>query len=310
MPCYYPLQANFSIRSDGKKSIFFSNSKARLFEMGKSSLDPASGLMLPCGRCMGCLLERSRQWAVRIMHEAQMYDENCFLTLTFDEDHLRSECPDGSISKKHMQKFLKRLRQRFSDRKIRYFYCGEYGEQFGRPHYHLCLFNFDFPDKELSHVSKGFRYYTSNICSSLWRFGNNLISDLTFDSAAYVARYCTKKINGSLAEDHYKGRTPEFSQASLKPGIGALWLDKFGATDVFPHDNVVVNSYPCKPPRYYDKRLEKHDPLRFEAVKADRVLRAEARSDDSTHARLLVREKCLKSRFNKLVRKMESSNDF
>lgn len=304
MPCYYPLQASFFLQDDGKKKIRFSNSAAELFYNGHKSLSD-SHLSLPCGRCMGCRLEKSRQWAVRIMHEASLYEDNCFVTLTFDDKHLGTMCPNGSIDRKHMQDFMKRLRQKFKDRRIRVFYCGEYGDDFGRPHYHLCLFNIDFPDKTYWKSINGFNYYISDVLSDIWSFGHNVISDLTFESAAYVARYCTKKINGSLAEDHYKGRTPEFCQASLKPGIGSDWIDKFGKSDVWPFDEVVVRGYKCKPPRYYDKRLEKIDPIAFEESKVSRTDRAIKKEDDNTHRRLLVKEKCQAARMKQLVRKLE-----
>lgn len=303
MPCFFPLQASFSIRADGKKDISFSKPAQALFLSGVKPV--GDYISLPCGRCIGCRLERSRQWAVRIMHEASLYEDNCFLTLTFDPEHLSSMCPTGSLDRSHMQNFLKRLRQKFSAVKIRTFYCGEYGESMGRPHYHMCLFNLDFKDKVLEFVSNGFRYYSSVLLSSVWPFGHCVISDLTFDSAAYVARYCVKKVNGDASAVHYAGRLPEFSQASLKPGIGAFWLDKHGESDCFARDELVVSGVKCKPPRYYDKRLERDDPVRFERVKKARVDRAVEHADDATFKRLAVRERCLQARFTKLLRKLE-----
>ena len=306
MPCYHPLQVSFSLREDGKKQIAFSPIAHEMFEKG---IKPFVGdyMSLPCGRCMGCRLERSRQWAVRIMHEASLYEDNSFVTLTFDQDHLDEMCPSGSLDRKHMQLFMKRLRKKFSDRKVRTFYCGEYGDNLGRPHYHACLFNLDFVDKQYWSQSNGCRYYVSESLRDVWPYGHSVVGDLTFDSAAYVARYCTKKITGRDAEDHYKGRLPEFCQASLKPGIGSGWLDKFGASDVFPLDEVVVRGVKCKPPRYYDKRLERDDPEAFARLKVLRSERAEEKEDDNTYKRLLVKEKCQQARMNRLVRKLERS---
>jgi len=306
MPCYHPLQASFSVRSDGKKQIAFSKTAHEMFEKG---LNPVVGnyLSLPCGQCMGCRLERSRQWAVRIMHEASLYEDNCFVTLTFDPHYLSLKCPNGSLDRKHMQNFMKRLRQKFKDRKIRTFYCGEYGDNLGRPHYHACLFNLDFADKELWSVNNGCRYYVSQSLNDVWPYGHCVVGDLTFDSAAYVARYCTKKVTGTKAEDYYKGKLPEFCQASLKPGIGSGWLDKYGSSDVFPLDEVVVRGVKCKPPRYYDKRLERDDPKAFELVKIARSERADVRADDNSYKRLLVKERCQQARFKKLIRTIERS---
>ena len=126
MVCYHPLQADFTVRSDGKKKLVFSNSKAKLFEQGLLPIVSNNSLSLPCGKCMGCRLERSRQWAIRIMHEASLYADNCFVTLTYDEEHLSKMCPNGSLVRKHVQDFLKRLRRRFDNSRIRYYYCVVY----------------------------------------------------------------------------------------------------------------------------------------------------------------------------------------
>lgn len=196
---------------------------------------------LPCGSCIGCRLERSRQWAVRMMHEAQMHESNCFLTLTFDDDHLESMCRTElglyTVRRKHMQDFMKRVRAKHS---VRYYYSGEYGDRYTRPHYHVCLFGYDFKaDRQLWKRIKGSLYYVSDELCKFWSFGHSVISDLTFDSAAYVARYCMKKLTGKLS-DVYMDREPEFGQGSLKPGLGASWVQKFASTDVYPHDSVVV----------------------------------------------------------------------
>lgn len=297
MPCYFPLQATFSQRSDGKKDIRFSK-----YDWFTKGMKPDNGILLPCGRCMGCRLEKSRQWALRCMHEAKMHEENCFVTLTFAPEHLPE---DGSLCKKHMQDFIKRLRRKFDDRRIRVFYCGEYGDNLGRPHYHLCLFNMEFADKRYWKTVNGCRYYTSTILDDLWPYGFNTVGDLTFESAAYVARYCTKKVNGSQAEDHYQGRLPEFAGMSLKPGIGKPWLDKFGRTDVFPHDNCIARGARCKLPRYYDVLWERERPDEFAKAKEARQKRGEEKEDDHTFERLATKLKCQEARFKKLIRNME-----
>ena len=329
MPCYFPLQASYSVRSDGKKDIQFSDAQARLFHAGLQSVGD-SNLSIPCGQCVGCRLERSRQWALRCVHESQMYEDNCFVTLTFDDEHLAKMCPGGSLVRKHVQDFLKRLRKKFArgfdylerTRKgdvskffqrdgIRVFYCGEYGEELYRPHYHLSLFNCAFPDREHWKTVNGFHYYNSDVLDSVWtidgsQIGHAVVADFSFETAAYVARYCTKKITGSQADDHYQGRLPEFCGMSLKPGIGRVWLDKFGKTDVFPFDNCIVRGVQCKPPRYYDKRLEADDVSAFELLKLRRAARGELKAADSTFDRLAVRLKCQEARFKKLIRKMEN----
>lgn len=303
MPCYHPLQVKVSVSETGKKQIDFSSSEsydARLaFEAGQTL--PSNFMSLPCGQCMGCRLEKSRQWALRCMHEASLHEDNCFLTLTYSDDFLPA---DGSLHKSHFQLFFKRLRRSYEAVRIRYFMCGEYGENFGRPHYHACIFGFDFPDKSVfkrgQHV-----LYTSDILNRLWGMGHCTIGDLSFESAAYVARYCTKKVTGTRAKEHYAGRQPEYATMSLKPGIGADWYERW-KRDCFPSDYLIVNGHKCKPPRYYDKRLERENPALYEEIKLRRQALAED-DDESSYRRLIDREKCQQARFKKLIRKIEKA---
>ena len=260
-------------------------------------------LQLPCGQCVGCRLERSRQWAVRCMHEASLYDRNCFVTLTYDADHV-----GVSLQYSEFQKFMKRLRQyvrrRFTsarERRVRFYMCGEYGEQFARPHFHACLFNFDFPDKAyLCRSPGGSHVYRSADLEKLWRFGFSSVGDVNFQSAAYVARYVMKKVTGRMAASHYElvdaetgeivKRAPEFARMSLKPGIGAGWLRKY-SSDVYPHGRVVVNGHETNPPRYYDKLWKDEDALAFEDLQYARFLSGQERHADSLPDRLRAREK-------------------
>jgi len=106
--------------------------------------DVVSRLELRCGQCIACRLEKSRQWAVRCMHEASQWDNNVFVTLTYDDEHLPE---DQGLDVSEFQRFAKRLRKARPDDKVRYFHCGEYGEQLQRPHYHALVFNVDFPDR-------------------------------------------------------------------------------------------------------------------------------------------------------------------
>ena len=183
MPCYHPLKGykgRVISETTGKRPVVF-NSRDGYSDM------PVS---VPCGRCIGCRIDRSRQWAVRCVHEASLYERNCFITLTFDDNHLP---PGGSLVKKDFQLFMKRLRQ-FACRNvwvpvlgeyvelprkywirggvgIRYFHCGEYGEQLGRPHHHACIFNFNFADRYLWKERDGVRLYRSKALESLWSDG-------------------------------------------------------------------------------------------------------------------------------------------
>ena len=206
-------------------------------------------VQVPCTRCVGCDLDRSRQWAVRCVNESDLHDQNCFLTLTYDDAHLPE---DGSLHKDHLQKFWKRAR--FAGIKLRYFACGEYGSKFSRPHYHAIVFGYWPEDTMLYSFRQGQELYVSPLIAKLWPFGYHIVADVTFQSAAYVARYCLKKVRGrEESENYYGDRQPEFVVMSRKPGIGADWLRKYH-DDVYPADDIVISDkIHCKPPKYYDQ---------------------------------------------------------
>lgn len=234
--------------------------------------DCVRALFLSCGQCFGCRLERSRQWAIRCMHEAQMHDRNCYITLTYADEHLPAK---RSLNYTHFQKFMKRLRKQQScwdvttgePHAIRFYMCGEYGDEKTRPHFHACIFNHDFHDKTIFKKRKNADLYKSALLEKLWPYGYSTVGAVTFESAAYVARYVMKKITGDQAEGHYRGavdettgeyeyREPEFNHMSLRPGLGAKWLEQYAA-DVYPHGLVVINGKEVTPPKYYDKWIEK-----------------------------------------------------
>lgn len=192
------------------------------------------------------------------MHEASLYEKNCFLTLTYDEKNLPF---DHSLHLDHYQLFMKRLRKKYGSG-IRFFHCGEYGEALGRPHYHSLLFNHDFPDKKFYSSKGGNSIYTSDELNGIWNKGFAVIGDLTFESAGYVARYALKKITGENAEKHYNGKKPEYCTMSRRPGIGKGWFDKF-KDDVYNRDRVLINGKISRPPKYYDGLLQKVDPSKL-----------------------------------------------
>ena len=146
---------------------------------------------------------------------------------------------------------MKRLRKELGDG-IRFYGCGEYGENFGRPHYHVCLFNRDFPDKKRYGPDAGDKtLYTSELLSSLWPNGGSIVAGVSWDSISYVAGYVCDKITGKDADCHYGGRDPEFGVMSRRPGLGADYLARYG-DEVYAHDSVVINGREVKPPRFYD----------------------------------------------------------
>lgn len=295
MTCYNPLVA---YRSEGR--IVFN-----------SPFPLAKGFNIKCGQCIGCRLDYSRQWAVRCVHEAQMHERNCFITLTFNPEALEARTRPWSLDVRDFQLFMKRLRKKHGKR-IRFFHCGEYGDKNQRPHYHALLFGFDFPDKKLWSTREGVNLYISESLQELWPHGFSTIGDVTFQSAAYCSRYIMKKIKGEGAERHYEvmdeetgevfNRDPEYCTMSRKPGIGREWFDKY-KTDVFPNDYVVINGKKIKPPRYYDSLLTEEE---LAEIKKERQKAMPDLIKDYDHNmdRLFVEEAVKTKQLERLIRNL------
>ncbi len=303
MPCFHPVIStkSFKPKSNGKHIIKF------------GVWDPEFGerMELPCYNCNGCRLQRSQQWAARCYHESKLHDDNAFITLTYDNEHLPY---GGTLVLKHFQDFMKRLRSKHPDIKIVFYHCGEYGDNFGRPHYHACLFGFDFKDKELFQQKDSVNLYISEELTKLWGKGFCTTGDVTLESAGYVARYIMKKVNGDLADDHYETlvpetgeiiqRNPEYTTMSLKPAVGKLWFKKY-LTDVFPSDEIIIKGKKLKPPKYYDGQYELINPEHLKQIKLDRQTKAALRADDNTPKRLAVKEKISNIKLKKLKRQLK-----
>lgn len=232
--------------------------------------------IVPCGQCIGCRNNRSESWATRMVHEAQLHKHNAFLTLTYNQKHLPL---DGSLNPIEVTLFLKRLRERIYPKKISYFYCGEYGENYSRPHYHMALFGYDFSEDRVQHRKCESGYvYRSPLLEELWPFGYSEIGNLEYDSARYIAGYIQKKITGKNASSQYEITLPsgeisqilpEFARMSKNPAIGLNWIKKY-ADDIYNYDCATVGGKKLKTPAYYDKFLQKHDPARYEQTKINR----------------------------------------
>ena len=265
-------------------------------------------LTIPCGQCVGCRLERSRQWAVRCVHEASLHEDNCFITLTYNNESLPE---DGSLNKKHFQDFMKRLRKKYKNKKIRYYHCGEYGDKNFRPHYHAIIFGLEFDDQKLFTVNNGEKLYTSEKLEKLWPFGFSTIGTVTFESAAYVARYVMKKVNGKNAKNHYErvdsntgeiySLVPEYNTMSRRPGIASGWFDKY-KDDVYPSDNIHLREKTFRPPKFYDKMYEHLMPNEMEKIKMQRMKNMQKHAKDNTAERLAVKEQVKNAQLNKLIR--------
>jgi len=278
MPCYHPLKGwlESDVDEGKKRCVVFTKQE------GAHWLPTT----VPCGKCVGCRLERARMWSIRCVHEASLYQKNCFITLTFDDQHISK---NGSLIKKDFQLFMKRLRKAYGE-KIRFFHVGEYGSQLQRPHHHACIFNHDFEDKILFTIRNNVKLYVSSQLEKLWNHqGFCTVGEVTAESAAYIAGYCLKKVSGKEASFHYKQKISEYNSMSRNPGIGAKWLEQFH-DDVYNYDHIILDGgFKSRPPRFYDKNLDKKNPQKLLQIK-NRRIKMSFNNPHNTPERLAVRE--------------------
>lgn len=311
MPCFNPIQGYRArhVNESGKRGIVF-NAKDGFIDMP---------VKVPCGRCRGCRLEYSRQWAIRCVHEAQVHDDNSFITLTYNNDNLPE---NRSIDKRELQRFFKRLRKEIGE--FRYFACGEYGEMQNRPHYHAIIFGYEFPDKLVWSESNGNVLYRSAQLEKVWNKGYCLIGDVTFESAAYVARYVMKKHKPDKRKTDEENKKPyqivdretgeyyevqpEFclmskgTKKNQKGGIGKQWYDMYKGDTT--KDFITINGKKVSVPRYYDRLLDKENPKELLRRKGNRIKNFDA--ENNTQERLIVREKCQIAKTQLLKRNFEN----
>lgn len=326
MPCYHPLK-RFSIATDyDGKSIgkvvpygvvalvkchpgdswhaydFVPKSPQRYYRVC-TEYDT-----IPCGQCIGCRLEYSRQWANRCMLELQYHKSSYFVTFTYNEDFVPRSyyanpdtgeaLPSLTLRKRDWQLFMKRLRKAFPDQKIRFFCCGEYGPETFRPHYHAILFGLELDDLVFYKQSQGFNYYTSDKLQRCWSalftrkqdgdlpqyvsMGRCLIANVTWETCAYTARYITKKLTGPEATFYTDFNIePPFVLMSRKPGIARQYYDDHPDVMDYEYINVKTDKGGRKfrPPKYYDRLFDVDEPERSAELKAVRKRMAEAAKD-------------------------------
>ncbi|QXP08502.1 MAG: replication initiator protein [Arizlama microvirus] len=241
---------------------------------------------LPCGQCILCRLEHARQWAVRITHEASLHDDNSFITLTYEDKHIPEH---GSLQYEDLQKFWKRLRKEIG--KLRYFAVGEYGDKENRPHYHACIFGHSFTENRQMLRRAPNALWTNEVLQNAWGLGHVSVGTLNFVTAQYTASYVTKKLNNARRYrrvDEATGELIDLVQPrafmSLRPAIGLDWLTQYGDA-VYAHDHVVANGRAQKPPRYYDRWLEKRSELALQMIKEGRKQQAERKTPEQNRAR-------------------------
>lgn len=311
MPCYHPLHAlrhPTSINSNTGKPVY------QVLNYLDSRYNDPECIQIPCGKCVGCRLERSRQWANRCMLELQYHKSAYFVTLTYNDEHVPisyySDSETGeafeslTLRKKDFQNFMKRLRKKFSDQKIRFFACGEYGPQTLRPHYHAIIFGLELDDlAPFSKSPQGNQYYISSKLQEVWSerkaptrygsincltadpdffcepLGHILVAPVTWETCAYTARYIMKKLNGLEAQFYSDFNIePPFSLMSRKPGIARQWYDDH--PDCYDYEYICVSTptggRKFRPPHYFDTLYDVDHPEEMAKIKEARRRMAEA----------------------------------
>lgn len=293
MACYHP---NFMVKIEGSVTI---NGKQAYKYVQLSDIDryPADKLIrVPCGKCIGCRLAKSREWANRCLCELEYHDSAFFCTFTYDNEHVpigwsvdkmtgeAVECM--TLRKRDWVLQMKRIRRRFEDDHIRFFACGEYGSETFRPHYHAILFGLHLSDLAFYKTTdNGDILYNSASLDRCWSgpdglpFGHVVVSRVTWNTCAYVARYTAKKC-GTSDDDVYRelGMEPPFLLMSRRPGLGREYYERH--PDLFDYDKINISTEEggksFQAPKYFLSLLEKDDPAKYEKVKEVRKKAAEA----------------------------------
>lgn len=290
--CTRPMAALPIGRTENGKTKYKIIPYTRAFGLDKPDNDYSqivvnrgSMILIHCGKCTECKMSYAKQWSDRCMLELQQHESSYFLTLTYDDDHIKKNDKGyPTLDYSHFQGFMKRLREAIEPKKCRFFMSGEYGSRTKRPHYHAIIFGLELNDLEFYGKSgANCNIYTSKFINDKWQLGQVLIGDVTPQSCAYVARYVTKK-QGSCKADYEKlDILPEFTHMSLKPGIGK---------DVYSPE-IFRKGYLCLstenggirvyPPKYYEPLFEAEFPDEYEELKRHRTQVLETQAIEFTN---------------------------
>lgn len=304
MPCYYPI----TVFKGKDGNVTYARNQSHVNYLRK----------IPCGRCIGCRLEYSKVWALRCLHESYLYDDNIFLTLTYDNDNIPLH---NDLNPDDFTKFIKRLRYERNKnngsnqyQRIRYYMCGEYGADTLRPHYHAILFNYRPQDSQLYTTRKGKRVYKSEELRKTWKKGNIEFSDVNFNTCAYVSRYMLKKLkySESIKYDVYNEITGlveytkhrEYTRMSRNPGIGYDFFKNTHMDTLGTYTYVLEGGVHVSIPRYYVEKADEISDGLTKVYKKKRRQRIENR--ELTPEQLMNRERVQKQRINKLERNFEN----
>ncbi|AXF52778.1 MAG: replication initiator protein [Microviridae sp.] len=302
MACFHPLRARITYDDFlGKKVVHI-----------LKSLDPdwnsPDVTPIPCGKCIGCKLDKSREWANRCLLELEYHSSAYFVTLTYNERYVPVSTYPGtdgvefqsySLCRRDVQLFLKRLRKAKEPAVIRFFGAGEYGETTMRPHYHLILFGLELDDLiPYEKSERGDWYYKSAFLERIWskRMVNNrlgdvsgayeplgevIVAEVSWETCAYTARYCTKSLNGFDKSVYTKfGMEPPSLYMSRNPGIGNQYFKDHPELYDYQYISVSTSTggkkFPI--PKYFDRLQQEAEEGSLDALKERRQAFARASS--------------------------------
>lgn len=286
MPCNKPIYL-----SKTKRGYKFDGQKTGIEWEWERKTYKGDMLKVPCGKCIGCRLDYSRDWANRCYLESLSSKNNYFMTLTYNNENIPkttdiNQVERPTLNKQDLVKFLKRLRitwqRKYNNKKIRFFACGEYGSKYARPHYHIIIFNIEIKELKYQTTIRNNNYYINKEIEKIWGKGFVSISRFTRETAEYTAKYMLKKVKGAEARKFYENLNivPEYTTMSKQPGIGAEWFNK-NTKRIWEQDSIPTlkkGKYKLqKLPKFYDNKLKKINPERFEKIKEIRIERGEAR---------------------------------
>lgn len=275
MPCAAPIRA---YKASTGRLVFYKSTDWQY------TVEPYTGLQVPCGTCICCREEYARQAAIRIAHEATCHETNSFVTLTYNDANLPTF---GSLDYRHLTLFLKRLRR--SVGALRYYAVGEYGDRSLRPHYHLCIFGHDFTDNRIITRMSPHLLWTQEALTTCWGLGRVEVGALTFETARYTASYVTKKLRSKqryVRIDETTGELVAVEQpkAFMSDNLGKDWWIQYGQ-QLEHNDYVIINGKKQKPPKAYDKWLAQIKPQTIQEIKTNREKKAKPTSKQQNRAR-------------------------
>ena len=328
MPCYHPIYAvRIGTKENGKAELkmlgYCPDDRDTSVEWHGKKYPRESLVPLPCGQCVGCRIDYSRQWANRCLLELQYHDSAWFCTFTYDDDHVpRTYYPDPetgeaipalTLQKRDFQLLMKRIRKKFSSDKIRFFMSGEYGSETFRPHYHAISFGLHLTDlvpyKTVKEADQYYTYYNSPSLQECWPFGYVVVGEVTWESCAYTARYVMKKLKGKEAVFYEKHNIqPEFTLMSRKPGIARQYYDDH--PEIYDYDFINVSTEKggrkFRPPRYYDKLFDVDQPEKSKELKELRAKLAREAQAAKLAATSLQSEELMEVQENSLSHRLKS----